>query len=74
MYEADPLHVSVCVGVCEIEAKGVVLFSGQLLSDDISEILNRLTKDLTIKYSNQMATKSASAQYDDSYLGKSLYP
>lgn len=55
--------------VCECEVKGVVLSSGQLISDDISEVLSRFTKELTTKYSNQMATKSASAQYDDSYLG-----
>ncbi|TSR51435.1 Zinc finger CCCH domain-containing protein 15 [Bagarius yarrelli] len=30
--------------------------------------IGRLTKELTTKYSNQMTTKSASAQYDDSYL------
>lgn len=63
LYETDMLRV------CECEVKGVVLSSGQLISDDISEVLSRFTKELTTKYSNQMATKSASAQYDDSYLG-----
>ncbi|KAI5106725.1 integrin alpha-V precursor, partial [Silurus meridionalis] len=51
---------------------GSFYWQGQLISDDISEVLSRLTKELTTKYSNQMATKSASAQYDDSYLGYSV--
>uniref|UniRef100_A0A3B1IUT6 Integrin, alpha V n=1 Tax=Astyanax mexicanus TaxID=7994 RepID=A0A3B1IUT6_ASTMX len=41
-----------------------------LISDDISEVINRNNQKFVTPYSNQMATKSASAQYDDSYLGK----
>ncbi|XP_060786427.1 integrin alpha-V [Neoarius graeffei] len=51
---------------------GSFYWQGQLISDDISEVLNRLTKEFTTKYSNQMATQPASAQYDDSYLGYSV--
>ncbi|KAK3569132.1 hypothetical protein QTP86_024487 [Hemibagrus guttatus] len=55
-----------------IGGPGSFYWQGQLISDDISEVLSRITKELTIKYSNQMATRSASAQYDDSYLGYSV--
>lgn len=47
---------------------------GQLISDEISEITRKYKKefDTYITYSNQLSTKSASAQYDDSYLGYSV--
>lgn len=51
---------------------GSFYWQGQLLSDDISEVINRYDKKFVTPYSNQMATKSASAQYDDSYLGYSV--
>uniref|UniRef100_A0A8C7CD45 Integrin, alpha V n=1 Tax=Oncorhynchus kisutch TaxID=8019 RepID=A0A8C7CD45_ONCKI len=44
--------------------------TGQLISDDISEIIARFNNNYYTPYSNQLTTKSASAQYDDSYLGK----
>uniref|UniRef100_A0A8C6SJX3 Integrin, alpha V n=1 Tax=Neogobius melanostomus TaxID=47308 RepID=A0A8C6SJX3_9GOBI len=46
--------------------------SGQLISDDISEVFTRINNNYINPYSNTMATKSAGAQYDDSYLGKLL--
>uniref|UniRef100_A0A8B9JMG1 Integrin, alpha V n=1 Tax=Astyanax mexicanus TaxID=7994 RepID=A0A8B9JMG1_ASTMX len=49
---------------------GSFYWQGQLISDDISEVINRNNQKFVTPYSNQMATKSASAQYDDSYLGK----
>uniref|UniRef100_A0A671MKQ2 Integrin alpha-V-like n=1 Tax=Sinocyclocheilus anshuiensis TaxID=1608454 RepID=A0A671MKQ2_9TELE len=46
------------------------LFLGQLISDDITEVISRYNKEFFTPYSNQLSTKSAGAQYDDSYLGK----
>lgn len=44
---------------------------GQLISDNISEIISRYnSKEFFTVYSEQLSTKPASAQYDDSYLGK----
>ncbi|KAJ0005839.1 hypothetical protein NQD34_015733 [Periophthalmus magnuspinnatus] len=51
---------------------GSFYWQGQLISDDISEIFARYNKDYIIQYSNTMATRSAGAQYDDSYLGYSV--
>uniref|UniRef100_A0AAZ3SPN6 Integrin alpha-2 domain-containing protein n=1 Tax=Oncorhynchus tshawytscha TaxID=74940 RepID=A0AAZ3SPN6_ONCTS len=51
-----------------------VISTGQLISDDISEIITRFNRQYYTPYSNQLTTKSASAQYDDSYLGKSCSP
>ncbi|XP_030641886.1 integrin alpha-V isoform X2 [Chanos chanos] len=51
---------------------GSFYWQGQLISDDISEIESRFNKDFYTPYSNQLTTKSASAQYDDSYLGYSV--
>lgn len=45
------------------------LSSGQLISDDVSEIFTRFTNDYFTRYGNTLSTKSANAQYDDSYLG-----
>ncbi|CAB1328090.1 unnamed protein product, partial [Coregonus sp. 'balchen'] len=44
----------------------------QLISDDICEILNRFNNQFNTPYSNQLSTKPASAQFDDSYLGYSV--
>ncbi|XP_062862320.1 integrin alpha-V [Trichomycterus rosablanca] len=55
-----------------IGGPGSFYWQGQLISDDISEVISRFNKQLTIKYANQMSTKPASAQYDDSYLGYSV--
>uniref|UniRef100_A0A7N6BKY7 Integrin, alpha V n=1 Tax=Anabas testudineus TaxID=64144 RepID=A0A7N6BKY7_ANATE len=51
-----------------------VLHTGQLISDDVSEIFTRSNNGPIqyVTYSNTLATKSASAQYDDSYLGYSV--
>nr|XP_046259574.1 integrin alpha-V [Scatophagus argus] len=51
---------------------GSFYWQGQLISDDVSEILTRFNNDYITPYSNTLATKSASAQYDDSYLGYSV--
>ncbi|KAM3607345.1 uncharacterized protein V6R79_006110 [Siganus canaliculatus] len=52
---------------------GSFYWQGQLISDDVSEILTRSTSDQFITpYGNTLATKSAGAQYDDSYLGYSV--
>uniref|UniRef100_A0A8C9ZEM8 Integrin, alpha V n=1 Tax=Sander lucioperca TaxID=283035 RepID=A0A8C9ZEM8_SANLU len=40
-----------------------------LISDDVSEIFARFDQKYITPYGNTLATKSASAQYDDSYLG-----
>ncbi|XP_072253513.1 integrin alpha-V [Leuresthes tenuis] len=51
---------------------GSFYWQGQLISDDISEIFARFNKQLITPYSKTLATKSAGAQYDDSYLGYSV--
>ncbi|XP_078118872.1 LOW QUALITY PROTEIN: integrin alpha-V [Sander vitreus] len=51
---------------------GSFYWQGQLISDDVSEIFARLNQNYIIPYGNTLATKSASAQYDDSYLGYSV--
>ncbi|KAM9342947.1 integrin alpha-V [Pholidichthys leucotaenia] len=52
---------------------GSFYWQGQLISDDVSEILSRFDKTKYITpYSKTLATKSAGAQYDDSYLGYSV--
>uniref|UniRef100_A0A672ILZ4 Integrin alpha-2 domain-containing protein n=1 Tax=Salarias fasciatus TaxID=181472 RepID=A0A672ILZ4_SALFA len=42
----------------------------QLISDDVSEILNRFDQKYITPYGKTLTTKSAAAQYDDSYLGE----
>lgn len=51
---------------------GSFYWQGQLISDDVSEIFNRLNNDYITRYGNTLSTKSANAQYDDSYLGYSV--
>ncbi|KAK2840461.1 hypothetical protein Q5P01_014201 [Channa striata] len=51
---------------------GSFYWQGQLISDDISDILTNTNRNFITPYSNTLATKSASAQYDDSYLGYSV--
>ncbi|XP_069388786.1 integrin alpha-V isoform X2 [Paralichthys olivaceus] len=51
---------------------GSFYWQGQLISDDVSEIFTRFDKSFIIQYGNTLTTKSAGAQYDDSYLGYSL--
>ncbi|XP_070831701.1 integrin alpha-V [Chaetodon trifascialis] len=51
---------------------GSFYWQGQLISDDVSEIFARFDKEYITSYANTHATKSASAQYDDSYLGYSV--
>uniref|UniRef100_A0AAY4EP35 Integrin alpha-2 domain-containing protein n=1 Tax=Denticeps clupeoides TaxID=299321 RepID=A0AAY4EP35_9TELE len=46
--------------------------AGQLISDDISEIINKFNGDFITPYSEQLTTKPAGPQYDDSYLGYSV--
>lgn len=51
---------------------GSFYWQGQLIADDISEIFARYNKQYIIPYSGTLSTKSAGAQYDDSYLGYSV--
>ncbi|KAM9346976.1 integrin alpha-V [Symphorus nematophorus] len=51
---------------------GSFYWQGQLISDDISEIFTRFDKQYITPYGNTLSTKSAGAQYDDSYLGYSV--
>ncbi|XP_040004672.1 integrin alpha-V isoform X1 [Xiphias gladius] len=51
---------------------GSFYWQGQLISDDVSEIFSRIDKGYITPYGNTLATKSAGAQYDDSYLGYSV--
>uniref|UniRef100_A0AAQ4RY50 Integrin, alpha V n=1 Tax=Gasterosteus aculeatus aculeatus TaxID=481459 RepID=A0AAQ4RY50_GASAC len=48
---------------------GSFYWQGQLISDDLSEIFSRFDSLYITQYENTLATKSAIAQYDDSYLG-----
>uniref|UniRef100_H2RNS0 Integrin, alpha V n=1 Tax=Takifugu rubripes TaxID=31033 RepID=H2RNS0_TAKRU len=75
-FSVDFLKVDVCVLV---EAPGrspagssLLLSPGQLISDSISEIFNRFDGNFITPYGNTQATKSAGANYDDSYLGYSV--
>ncbi|XP_040057169.2 integrin alpha-V [Gasterosteus aculeatus] len=51
---------------------GSFYWQGQLISDDLSEIFSRFDSLYITQYENTLATKSAIAQYDDSYLGYSV--
>ncbi|TWW80244.1 Integrin alpha-V [Takifugu flavidus] len=51
---------------------GSFYWQGQLISDSISEIFNRFDGKFITPYGNTQATKSAGANYDDSYLGYSV--
>lgn len=51
---------------------GSFYWQGQLISDKIDEIMNRVGNEYISPYSNTRATKSADALYDDSYLGYSV--
>uniref|UniRef100_A0A8D3CB41 Integrin alpha-2 domain-containing protein n=1 Tax=Scophthalmus maximus TaxID=52904 RepID=A0A8D3CB41_SCOMX len=51
---------------------GSFYWQGQLISDDVSEIFTRFDKNFITPYGNTHTTKSAGAQYDDSYLGYSV--
>ncbi|XP_070693761.1 integrin alpha-V [Pempheris klunzingeri] len=51
---------------------GSFYWQGQLISDDVTEIFARFDSNFITPYGNTFATKSASAQYDDSYLGYSV--
>uniref|UniRef100_A0A671SQJ6 Integrin alpha-V-like n=1 Tax=Sinocyclocheilus anshuiensis TaxID=1608454 RepID=A0A671SQJ6_9TELE len=63
------------VGTCYLKkGNNIVEYSpcrsSQLISDDITEVISRYNKEFFTPYGNQLSTKSAGAQYDDSYLGK----
>ncbi|KAM9709891.1 integrin alpha-V [Menidia menidia] len=51
---------------------GSFYWQGQLISDTFSEILTRYDKKFINPYSATLTTKSAGANYDDSYLGYSV--
>ncbi|XP_015251444.1 PREDICTED: integrin alpha-V-like [Cyprinodon variegatus] len=51
---------------------GSFYWQGQLISDEVSEILARFQNEYVTQYTNTRSTKSAGAQYDDSYLGYSV--
>nr|XP_023657490.1 integrin alpha-V isoform X1 [Paramormyrops kingsleyae] len=52
---------------------GSFYWQGQLISDNISEIISKYnSREFFTVYSEQLSTKPASAQYDDSYLGYSV--
>ncbi|XP_034549290.1 integrin alpha-V isoform X2 [Notolabrus celidotus] len=55
-----------------IGGPGSFYWQGQLISDDVSEIFARFDKKYVTPYGNTLTTKSANAQYDDSYLGYSV--
>ncbi|KAJ8416911.1 hypothetical protein AAFF_G00327890 [Aldrovandia affinis] len=57
-----------------IGGPGSFYWQGQLISDEISEIISKYKnpREFYTTYDSQLSTKAASAQYDDSYLGYSV--
>ncbi|XP_063115481.1 integrin alpha-V isoform X1 [Cavia porcellus] len=52
---------------------GSFYWQGQLISDQVAEIISKYDPTVySIKYSNQLATRTAQAVFDDSYLGYSV--
>lgn len=52
---------------------GSFYWQGQLISDQVAEIVSKYDpKVYSIKYSSQLATRTAQAVFDDSYLGYSV--
>ncbi|XP_027878087.1 integrin alpha-V [Xiphophorus couchianus] len=51
---------------------GSFYWQGQLISDNVDEILKRFNNDYIAPYGTTLSTKPAGAQYDDSYLGYSV--
>ncbi|KAM8855081.1 integrin alpha-V [Spinachia spinachia] len=51
---------------------GSFYWQGQLISDDLTEIFSRFNGEYITPYENTHTTRSAVAQYDDSYLGYSV--
>uniref|UniRef100_A0A670HTT9 Integrin subunit alpha V n=1 Tax=Podarcis muralis TaxID=64176 RepID=A0A670HTT9_PODMU len=52
---------------------GSFYWQGQLISDKVAEIVSKYNpKVYTTKYDSQLATRSANAAFDDSYLGYSV--
>ncbi|XP_053326649.1 integrin alpha-V [Spea bombifrons] len=52
---------------------GSFYWQGQLISDPVEDIVNKYNpRKYSIIYDNQLATRPASPQYDDSYLGYSV--
>ncbi|XP_006767156.1 PREDICTED: integrin alpha-V [Myotis davidii] len=52
---------------------GSFYWQGQLISDQVAEIVSKYDpKVYSIQYSNQLATRTAQAVFDDSYLGYSV--
>uniref|UniRef100_A0A8C9Z7G6 Integrin, alpha V n=1 Tax=Sander lucioperca TaxID=283035 RepID=A0A8C9Z7G6_SANLU len=74
---SSPFFSSVCLSSIRdnksnrvvVGGPGSFYWQGQLISDDVSEIFARFDQKYITPYGNTLATKSASAQYDDSYLG-----
>lgn len=64
------LHVLMELFFCSLCVLSCSHFSsGQLISDNISEVFTRFDKTFITPYRSTLATKTASAHYDDSYLG-----
>ncbi|GCB72517.1 hypothetical protein scyTo_0002036 [Scyliorhinus torazame] len=52
---------------------GSFYWQGQLISDEVQEIVTMYNRsEITTRFPNQVATRSAAADYDDSYLGYSV--
>ncbi|XP_063061164.1 integrin alpha-V-like [Engraulis encrasicolus] len=51
---------------------GSFYWQGQLISDDISEVLSRVNNLFITPYGNTLKSLAASPRFDDSYLGYSL--
>ncbi|KAM4561834.1 integrin alpha-V [Fundulus diaphanus] len=51
---------------------GSFYWQGQLISDDVDEIITRFSNNYITQYGSTLSTKSAAAEFDDSYLGYSV--
>uniref|UniRef100_A0A8C4MVU3 Integrin subunit alpha V n=1 Tax=Equus asinus asinus TaxID=83772 RepID=A0A8C4MVU3_EQUAS len=78
--EYAPCRSSMYGKLYQLFRRGVLLggpgsfyWQGQLISDQVAEIVSKYDpKVYSIKYNNQLATRTAQAIFDDSYLGYSV--
>uniref|UniRef100_A0A8C4PUS4 Integrin subunit alpha V n=1 Tax=Equus asinus asinus TaxID=83772 RepID=A0A8C4PUS4_EQUAS len=76
--EYAPCRSSMYGKLYQLFRRGVLLggpgsfyWQGQLISDQVAEIVSKYDpKVYSIKYNNQLATRTAQAIFDDSYLGR----
>uniref|UniRef100_A0A8C3ZPF4 Integrin alpha-2 domain-containing protein n=1 Tax=Denticeps clupeoides TaxID=299321 RepID=A0A8C3ZPF4_9TELE len=70
--EYSPCRTGMCKNRVVTGGPGSYYWQGQLISNDISEIITRFSGQLVTPYANQQATLPATYHFDDSYLGYSV--